>query len=375
CSADTFRSVPENYIKRKNFQFARTGNAYIYLDYQNGGDRQYMQIKLTDSLQKNKYYYAEHFVNIPNGLRFSCNNVGMLFTKTAVYVDTVAEKYGVLLANPQVVNYGNPALGDTVNWIKVSGVFKAQGGEQYLTLGNFKQDSNTILKQIQPTGSYSAGYVIDDVSIIPLDSFCLKADAGRDTIIKVGDSVFIGSYTNGIDTIKWYNASGQVIDSARPGFWAKPSATGTTMYIVEQTVNGCFSRDTVYINAVLPLTMSSYQVVMSNERQVLNKWVTMNEVNVSHYNIQRSTNGKDFTVIGKVKANNKSFNEYNFTDLLTTNYSLLTTLYYRIVGVDNDGKLSYSEVRQLAMGKEQLAISIFPNPAKDVVNITPQKMW
>ncbi|MCX6209722.1 MAG: T9SS type A sorting domain-containing protein, partial [Bacteroidetes bacterium] len=51
-----------------------------------------------------------------------------------------------------------------------------------------------------------------------------------------------------------------------------------------------------------------------------------------------------------------------------------TTLYYRIVGVDNDGKLSYSEVRQLAMGKEQLAISIFPNPAKDVVNISCRGM-
>ncbi|MCX6209915.1 MAG: hypothetical protein NTZ59_10600, partial [Bacteroidetes bacterium] len=259
CSPDTFRSVPNNYIKTKNFQYARTGNAYVFADYLYPG-RQYFQTRLTDSLRTNRYYYAEHFVNIPNGLRLSCNNVGMLFTKTAVYVDTVAEKYGVLPANPQIVNYGNPTLGDTVNWVKVSGVFKALGGEQYLTLGNFKQDSNTILKQIQPTGSYSAGYVIDDVSVIPLDSFCLKADAGRDATITIGDSVFIGSYTNGIDTIKWFNSSGQLIDTVQPGFWVKPTSTGTSFYVLQQTVNGCYTSDTIYVNVVLPLRMMSYEL-------------------------------------------------------------------------------------------------------------------
>jgi citrate lyase gamma subunit len=146
------------------------------------------------------------------------------------------------------------------------------------------------------------------------------------------------------------------------------------MYIVQQTVNGCTSADTVWVNVnSLPLKFISYsvisKVVRNLEKSVENLWQTANETNVSHYNIERSTNAKDFTTIGKVKANNKAANEYNFTDLLTTNYSLLTTLYYRVVGVDFDGKKTYSEVRQLAMGKEQLAISIFPNPAKDVVHI------
>ncbi|MCX6209114.1 MAG: hypothetical protein NTZ59_06310, partial [Bacteroidetes bacterium] len=128
--------------------------------------------------------------------------------------------------------------------------------------------------------------------------------------------------------------------------------------------------DTIYVNVVLPLRMMSYELRIMNERQVLNKWETMNEINVSHYNIERSINAKDFTVIGKVKAKNKSYNEYTFTDELKIKDQEPKTLYYRIVGVDNDGKLSYSEVKKLStINYKPSTINIYPNPTKGLVHI------
>ncbi|MFY7963315.1 MAG: T9SS type A sorting domain-containing protein, partial [Chitinophagaceae bacterium] len=352
-------------------------NAYIGMFYVNGylsNERGYEQIKLKDSLKKDKYYYAEYFVNVGQGSQYGCNNIAMLFTKTAVYVDTAHFPYGVLPANPQIVNYGNPVICDTQNWVKVSGIFKADGGEQYLTLGNFKRDSQTLFKAFQPSGYYGAGYNIDDVSVIPLDSFCLKADAGNDTAITLGDSVFIGSYTNGIDSLKWLSGN-TIIDSLRPGFWVKP--TTTTTYILQQTVNGCFSADTVVVTVgTVPLKFLKYEVRSTNkisnennEKQVTNNWVTTNEVNVSHFNIQRSINGKDFTSIGTVKANNIAYNEYSFTDPLTTNH-LPFTIYYRIESFDKDGKKQYSTTQQITINPQTTnKVFVYPNPSRDIVNV------
>ena len=354
-----------------DYQPAHTGQAYIYLDFY-PNNRQYIQTPLKDSLVGGHRYYVEYFTNLLNSMKYACNNNGLLFTKKAVYVDTALHKYGVLPANPQIVNYGNPIITDTLGWTKVSGIYKAQGGEKFITIGNFKTDAQTTTLNVNPAGYPGTGYLIDDVSVIPLDSYCLQADAGKDTTITIGDSIFIGSYTNGIDSLKWLQ-NGVTIDSTRPGFWVKPT-TGTS-YILQQTINGCFSSDTVTIGVLVPLKFTNYELRITNEnttslqgtkQSVENNWQTASEVNVSHFNILKSENGKDFKVIGTIKAQNKSLNDYTFLDKNVSE----GVNYYKIVSIDFDGKMSFSEVKQLNVNHSSLNVTVFPNPAKDVVNIS-----
>ncbi len=124
---------------------------------------------------------------------------------------------------------------------------------------------------------------------------------------------------------------------------------------------------------VLPLKFTNYELRItngtSNEKQVTNLWTTANEINVSHFNIQRSSNGKDFITIGKVTANNKVLNEYSFIDnkLPLTNDQL--TLYYRLTGVDKDGKTNYSETKLLTINNKLSTINIYPNPANSIVTV------
>jgi len=298
-------SVPISYTSGGlNYQLAHTGQGFIILDYLAAGllnNRYYLQTELLDSLKKGYNYYVEYFTNLHDQAVFACNNNGLLFTIAAFYVDTLINPYAVYPANPQIVNYGNPIITDTMSWVKVSGIYKARGGEQFITIGNFKYASQTNYITVNSTGvCYCSGYAIDDVSVIPLDSFNLLADAGADKIITIGDSVFIGSYTNGIDSLKWLNQNtGNKIDSTRPGFWVKPSST--TSYVLHQVVNGCFSSDTVVVTVKpLPLKFISFTAQIqptpspSKEGNVLLLWQTANEINVSHYNIQLSLNGKDF---------------------------------------------------------------------------------
>ncbi len=350
------------------FQYARTGNAYVGMFYYNGGDsRNYFQVQLLDSLRQDKCYYVECHVNLGDEFRFSCNNQAILLTSQAIYADTI-HAVQLISATPQIINYGNPNITDTLNWVKVSGIFTAQGGEQFLTLGNFKPNNQTTYQVFNPAGGYNgAAYYVDDVSVIPLDSMPLKANAGTDTTIAQGDTIFIGTLTNGITNIHWYNAAGQAIDSTRPGFNVTPDST--TFYIVEQTVCGYTSRDTVTITVnPLPLHWFTFTATtLSNEAVALN-WQTANEQNVSHINIQRSTRGtQDFQTIATLPATNKPHNQYSYLDHspFTIHHSLL----YRLQSIDNDGRRSYSEIRRVSLNTSHTTLNTYPNPTKETLNI------
>ncbi len=376
CSTSPYTGVPYN--SAGNYQYAHSGDGYIGIFLLNNPSlnrRNYYQTKLKDSLRQGKCYYAEFYTVSADNMNLLCNNIAILLSKTAIYVDTANYPYGVLSASPQIYNYGNPIIKDTQNWVKVSSVFIANGGEQYLTFGNFKKDNQTNYINFQSNTYNGAAYLIDDVSVIPLDSMPLKAAAGKDTsIANVGDSVFIGSLTNGLTGVKWYDANNNEITSKAgvPGFYAKPTAS--TFYIIEQTVCGYYSRDTVNVTVgTVPLKFISYNLISSlrgTKQSLENTWTTANEINVSHFNIQRSINVKDFITKGKVVAQNKIANEYSFIDNELPITTDQLTIYYRIESVDKDGRKQYSTTQQINTKHQTPNIALYPNPAKDYINVS-----
>lgn len=368
CATYMGFSVPSN---NAGFQYAKTGSGYAGIDsyfnfYFDG--RFYLQTFLKQPLLMSKYYYGEFWISRSNNFRYAINNISMLLTDTAIRVNSIVYSIGIGLipANPQVYNYSNPIIKDTLNWVKISGVFVAQGGESFVTIGNFKDDDNTQVQQIHnlPGTSNKAGYYIDDVKLIPLDSMQLKADAGRDTTINLGDSAFIGSYINGISNINWYNSANTIIATGKPFLYVKP--TVNTFYVIEQTIAGQYSRDTVnvYVNTVVPLTINNYQLIINNEG-VVNNWVTSNEINVSHFNIQYSNNGRDFTTVKMIAAKNNNYNQYS----VLTNRSLGDKGYYRIEAVDKDGKITYSKTLPFTISLITSTLTIYPNPASTTITV------
>ena len=71
-----------------------------------------------------------------------------------------------------------------------------------------------------------------------------------------------------------------------------------------------------------------------------------------------------------MRAENGVLNKYSVFDSPPVE-GLGVGLYYRIVSVDRDGRVGYSEIKQIRLNElTNKLISIFPNPAKDVVNVT-----
>ena len=92
--------------------------------------------------------------------------------------------------------------------------------------------------------------------------------------------------------------------------------------------------------------------------QVKLEWVAENEINFSHFEIERSTNGTRYATIGNIKAAN--LHNYTFND--NADAIRGQRVYYRIKKVDKDGRFKYSEVFTLHI-PNNTKFSVYPNPA------------
>lgn len=148
------------------FQYPHTGNAYVglicYCSPSGCDDfREYMQIQLTDTLTPGINYYCEFYVSLADSFRYAINDVGMYFSSNPVSSPSQL----VLTYQPQIHHDSLTILNPLLNWYKISGYYLAQGGEKYITIGNFLPDSLTDTILINSHSSLWAYYYIDDVAV------------------------------------------------------------------------------------------------------------------------------------------------------------------------------------------------------------------
>ena len=116
----------------------------------------------------------------------------------------------------------------------------------------------------------------------------------------------------------------------------------------------------------LPLSLLSFSAKKLNSSIQLN-WTTDHEINTSHFDIERSSDGAAFAKTGTVTAiNTNRRNEYNFTDV----QPFSGTNYYRLKQVDKDGRFTYSPVIKISISGSDLVFAITPNPANNFIHIT-----
>jgi Concanavalin A-like lectin/glucanases superfamily/Secretion system C-terminal sorting domain len=126
----------------------------------------------------------------------------------------------------------------------------------------------------------------------------------------------------------------------------------------------------ILASVTLPVKLTSFTAVNSNSNIKL-QWQTQYEQNSSHYNIQRSTDGINFTNIARVNAagNSNIPLSYSHTDLLSAMLQNIPTVFYRLQSVDIDGLFSNSKVVAVHLNKTGMQLFVSPNPAKDVLQV------
>ncbi len=132
------------------------------------------------------------------------------------------------------------------------------------------------------------------------------------------------------------------------------------------------------LNTTLPVKLVSFTATLGKNDKVELKWTTATEINVSHFTVERSTDGTNFNDAGMVFAYGNTNTNSNY--VLSDNISNLQSsiIYYRLRSVDIDGKSEYSDTRIIRINKQtenKVTLVTYPNPVTNELRITIPANW
>lgn len=117
-------------------------------------------------------------------------------------------------------------------------------------------------------------------------------------------------------------------------------------------------------SSILPVNLISFNAVKQNNTAFI-QWSTNREVMAARFELQRSTDGKNFQTISNIAATGNSGNvrSYSYVDKLGAE----PLYYYRLKMIDRDGKFVYSNIAVLRSVNNNDVITVYPNPALSYV--------
>ena len=118
---------------------------------------------------------------------------------------------------------------------------------------------------------------------------------------------------------------------------------------------------------VLPVTGLDIRATLV-ENKVTVTWTTLSEINTKEFEVEKSSNGVQFSKIATKKAegNSHTGKRYSTQDVL----NVAGIYFYRIKSIDIDGKATYSEIKTVNYGTDPASMKIGPNPFKNNLTIT-----
>lgn len=195
-------------------QIPRSGDAYAgIIGYNYGAEyREYMTGTLSTPLIPGATYYCEFYLSLNDGYIQAIKEMGAYFSASFPGPYTNALHVPV---TPQIENTLT-LLDDTSGWMRVSGYFLASGGEQYITIGNFNDDTNTTVVQVGNVGSYGTYYFVDDVWVSLSEGTGTSSVENRDVNIFLNAATGILSFKSksALNSISVYDVTGKIVLSS-----------------------------------------------------------------------------------------------------------------------------------------------------------------
>lgn len=177
-----------------------------------------------------------------------------------------------------------------------------------------------------------------------------------------------GVLVNGVFTQLSVNANG--VDQSNT-YSGASVPSGTVIGFRIRSVDNGYGNATFTItnfsapNLLLPVSLSKFTAVGEAHSVNLN-WTTETEQNSSYFDVQHSTNAKDFVSIAIVKAQTNSGSTHQYSSIHTSPSDGVN--YYRLRMVDLNGSVKNSKITSVKMNVNS-SLNVFPNPAVDKLTI------
>ncbi len=177
--------------------------------------REYFGIQLAQPLILNQVYYASFFVSLSDVQGYDCatNNMGLKLTTYNVPGNVPSTQ---LINNDSKV-YSTSIISDSLNWTMIKGSFVADSAYEYLYVGNFFTDANTLNNCVP--NSPNTYYFFDSVCLSTDSTDCYVStgnlDLGNPNIFVVNSTIsdFLNIEYAGAEKLEIgiYNSLGQII--------------------------------------------------------------------------------------------------------------------------------------------------------------------
>lgn len=300
--------------------------------------------------------------NIINAGGIQCGGIGFLAIGEVYAVITgntiTNNRYGITLNGGNnihsLINYNNISNNNIQNNPALGGSGIAFSGGSASSVGQFSIVARNIIS------NNLWGITIQNRS---------KPNIGNlnnvDTLDN-GNNHFINNTNTSTPGIDLYNNTVDSID-AQNNYWNTDEANiieSKVFHYVDNASLGFVNFVPFLTSANLPVILKNFDAVLKRN-DVLLTWQTSSEINTSHFNIQKSYNGTEFTTIGTLlaKGNSNQLVNYYYTDKINTANN---KHFYRLEMVDKDGTKTYSKTR-LINNSLKASIQLYPNPATDYV--------
>jgi outer membrane protein OmpA-like peptidoglycan-associated protein len=169
-------NVPENIYGKEDPKEGTNYAGIVGFSFGDAIPRSYLMAKLNMPLKKGMKYCVKFSVSLAEVSKYASNQIGVNFSSKQFGTDSKT----AIIEKTHVLDSKNKIFSAMYNWEQVCGVYYAEGGEKFITIGNFTSNENTKnekikkdpnMKKAQITAAY---YYIDDVvvSLISEDATC-----------------------------------------------------------------------------------------------------------------------------------------------------------------------------------------------------------
>ena len=216
--------------------------------------------------------------------------------------------------------------------------------------------------------SSTNGAYPDHAKVIELCTKPYYTNFTTDTIVGILANPFSFTiHSKNAETFNWQKSTTFINDTDSILNFNSFTIADTGRYTCQLT-NECGTTTTkiIYLKSIVtPVTLISFTATLQNNSTSLLQWQTIQEINNHYFNIQRSSDGINFTTIGRVNGNGTTslLHSYQYIDEQVP----AAIIYYRLQQVDYDGQFKYSNIE--VVHNKQQPISIITNNQAHTITV------
>lgn len=196
------------------------------------------------------------------------------------------------------------------------------------------------------------------------------------TLLTSSVTVLQNTTSGGIRTVQLTRA----INGLNASYFTFPSSATTINFIFSRgssstlQYHGFGNKGISSISSVLPVSMLTFEATTIEKKVFLN-WSTAQEINNKQFEIRRSSDGKNWQIIGSIpgQGDSETLQRYEFED----NEPLAGINFYQLVQTDFDGTKSYSDIKGVEFAPDIFNdnIKVYPTVTEAIVTIETTEIF